>query len=80
MSDWYQQALTPPEVVELRIRIGVIPQTDHAQALVELLDPITGVQIAQASIPHGRVDGWLTMLDWATKKAAEYLGEALEPF
>jgi hypothetical protein len=58
MSDWYQQALTPPEVVELRIRIGVIPQTDHAQALV----------------------GWLTMLDWATKKAAEYLGEALEPF
>lgn len=80
MSDWYQQALTPPAVTELRIRLGVIPETEHAQVLVELWDPITGVLSAQASVPHDRLANWPALLDWAREKGHMWLSEALEPF
>lgn len=79
-SDWYQQVLTPPEVVELRIRLGLIPSTDHCQVLVELFDPVSGVQQAQASIPHERIAQWPHLLDWARGKADEWVAEAVEPF
>lgn len=79
-SDWYQMQLTPSEVYELNIRVGVIPQTDHAQCMVELKDPTTGVQIAMWSSPHGRWDSWPHMLDTALAKAHAQLGQALEPF
>lgn len=80
MTDWYQQALTPPDVIELRLRIGVVPERNHAQAMVELVDPMTSVQIAQWSAPHVHLDGWLTLLHEATAKARQYLADTLEPF
>lgn len=79
-TDWYQMSLTPPEVIELRIRLGVIPETDHAQVLVELFDPVTKVQIGMWSQPHRRLDSWSDMLDWATRKGLDVMGELLEPF
>lgn len=79
-SDWYQQVLTPPEVVELRIRLGIVPETDHAQVLVEMFDPVTGVQQAMASIPHERIDNWPALLDWARSKANDWLEQTLDPF
>jgi hypothetical protein len=79
-ADWYQQSLTPPEVVEVRIRLGLITETDHAQCLVEIFDPITGVQIGQASIPHDRVQNWPIMLDWARSRADEWIRETVDPF
>lgn len=79
-ADWYQPVLTPPDVLELRIRLGFVPTTDHVQALVELYDPITGVQQAQASIPHDRLANWPALFDWARSKADDWLTEALEPF
>lgn len=80
MTDWYQQALTPPEVLELRLRIGLVPERDHAQAMVELVDPITSVQVAQWSAPHVHLDGWMTLLEEATRKAHQYIADHLEPF
>lgn len=80
MTDWYQQALTPPEVLELRLRLGVIPERDHVQAMVELVDPMTGVQIAQWSAPHVQVDRWLDLFDEAVHKAKHYLASSIEPF
>ena len=79
-ADWYQQVLTPPDVLELRIRLGLIPETDHAQVLVELLDPITGVLQAQASIPHEALARWDRLLDWARSKADDWIAETIEPF
>lgn len=79
-KDWYQQALTPPEVLELRIRLGVIPSTDHVQCLVELLDPVTSVLVAQASVPHAKMGAWAELLDWARLKGIQWLDEAVEPF
>lgn len=79
-SDWYQQVLTPPEVLELRFRLGLVPETDHAQAMLELLDPITGVLQATASVPHDRLANWPALWDWARSKADDWLTESLEPF
>lgn len=80
MTDWYQQALTPPEVLECRIRIGLVPERDHAQAMVELVDPITSIQVAQWSAPHVHIDSWLALLDEAAAKARQYIGDHIEPF
>ena len=80
MTDWYQQSLTPPEVIELRLRLGVIPERDHVQAMVELVDPMTGVQVAQWSAPHVQVDRWMDLLEEAYAKARHYVAGAIEPF
>lgn len=79
-TDWYQQSLTPPEVVELRIRVGVILETDHAQALAEVYDPLSNVLVAQWSMPHMPASRWMDALALAVEKGTEQLGEALEPF
>ena len=80
MSDWYQQALTPPEVLEVRVRLGVIPERNHVQAMVELVDPVTGVLVAQWSNPHQHLDSWMALLEEATAKARQYLADSMEPF
>lgn len=80
MSDWYQQSLTPPEVVEVRCRIGAIPSTDHLQALVEVLDPMTGVLIGQWSYPHARLRQMGGVVEWATTTMRKAVEDTLEPF
>jgi hypothetical protein len=80
LTDWYQQHLTPPEVVEVRVRLGVVADADHCQALVELIDPVTGVQIAQWSNPHAPATRWYVVFDQAVDKAREYLATNCEPF
>lgn len=80
MPEWFQQALTPPEVIEVNVRLGVIPTTDHAQVLVEVSDPVAKVLIAQWSVPHERWSSWPHMLDSALAKAQQLAGDALEPF
>lgn len=78
--EWYQQALTPPSVYECNIRIGVVPETDHVQVLVELKDPTTGVLLAQASRPHASMRALAHELAWCTAKAAELLEDEIPPF
>lgn len=82
MSDtsWYQQALTPPQVVEVNVRFGVIPGQDHAQALVEMKDPTTGVLLGQWSRPHVAVRGLPELVEWASRTALRALEDQSEPF
>lgn len=81
MSDnWYQQQLTPPEVVEVHIRLGLIPTTDHCQVLVEIKDPVTGILSGQASIPGGHIADHRHQLDWAVSKAVDWIQDSVEPF
>jgi hypothetical protein len=79
-ADWYQQVLTPPEVFEIRIRLGFVPETDHAQALVEMFEPTTGVQMGMASIPHERIANFPHLFEWAVSKATDWITEQIEPF
>lgn len=80
MSDWYQQHLTPPDVIELNVRIGVVPTADHVQALVELRDPMTGILSGQWSYPHATLRQQGDVLDWALDKARQALADGTEPF
>lgn len=80
MTDWYQQALTLPDVLECNLRIGLIPVQRHAQALVELRDPITNVLVAQWSNPHVHSDNWQQLLEAATEKMSQYIGDHVNPF
>lgn len=79
-TDWYQQVLTPPDVVEVRIRLGLVHQADHAQVLVEMFDPMTNVMQAQASVPHMALAEWPSLLEWAVSKANDWIAESVEPF
>lgn len=80
MTGWYQQQLTPPDVLELNVRIGVIPSQDHIQVLVELKDPVTGVLLGQWSRPHGALREQGAFVEWALDKAREALADQTEPF
>lgn len=51
-ADWYQMQLVPPEVVEFRLRLGVVESADHVQWMVEAFEPTSGAQIAMRSGPH----------------------------
>jgi hypothetical protein len=77
---WYQQALTPPQVLEVNIRIGVVPETDHAQILVEMKDPTTGILLAQRSEPHLSMHGLGRAIDRCVAAAIEWLDVEVEPF
>lgn len=79
-TEWYQQSLLQVEVVELRIRLGIIPDRDHAQALVELVNPVDGVQIAQWSRPSADSARWYELLEEAVQKAHEQLARTIDPF
>lgn len=79
-KDWYQQALTPPDVIECRVLIGLVPSSQHAQAMVELSDPVTGVLVAQWSSPHVHSDNWQQLLDAASEKARQYIADTHDPF
>lgn len=82
MSDqeWYQQALTAPEVLEVNIRVGLIPSQDHVQVLAEMKDPTTGILIAQWSNPHATMHRLPRVLDDARRRVDAWIGDAAEPF
>lgn len=80
MTSWYQQHLTDPMVLEVNIRVGVIPSEDHVQLLAEMKDPTTGVMIAQWSHPHGTMHQLPRLLDDARRRVDAWLGEHAEPF
>lgn len=81
MADqWYQQMLTPPDVLEVNIRVGVIPSADHVQVLVELKDPTTGILVGQWSKPHGRLTVLRERVEWAMWKAINAVEETVPPF
>lgn len=80
MTNWYQQALTSPEVLEVNIRVGLIPTQDHAQVLAEMKDPTTGVLVAQWSTPHAAMRDVEQLLADATRRALAWIDDACEPF
>lgn len=79
-SEWYQQALTPPEVIEANLRIGLIPSQDHAQAWIELKDPRTSIVIAQWSCPHVSIRDVRDLVATAADRLVAFLDDEVDPF
>lgn len=49
---WEQLTITPPAVVELTLRIGLVVDAEHAQAQLEVRSATDGTLIAMSSWPH----------------------------
>lgn len=79
-SSWYQQTLTPPEVLEINVRVGLIPSQDHAQVLAEIKDPRTGILIGQWSHPHVGLSGLPEVLDTLPRRLVGWVDEHASPF
>jgi len=49
---WEQQQIVPSDVMELRLRVGVMHSAGHYQVQMEALDPSSKILIAMESSPH----------------------------
>jgi len=78
--EWYQQALTAPDVYEGTVKVGVIPDSDHVQVWWEVKDPTTGVLLAQGSQPHGDVRALPELIAWAAERVRMAIEQRCEPF
>lgn len=80
MTTWYQQAMTPPLVIEVNVRIGIIPTEDHVQVLAEAKDPTNGVLIAQWAMPRTSMRNLPHAISEACTRAQTMADEIVEPF
>lgn len=80
MTSWYQQSLTSPEVLEVNIRVGLIPAQDHAQVLAEMKDPRTGVLVGQWSSHHVTMHDLPHAVETAMDRVWSWIDDACEPF
>ena len=80
MSDWMQQSLVPPPALEVRIRLGFVPERDHAQVMVEAFDPSTRVQVAAWSRHAFPIAEWPEHLQEAVERANQLIAEHVDPF
>lgn len=49
---WEQRALEPPEVLEVRLRLGFIRADSHGRWQLEVIAPSGGELLALHSVPH----------------------------
>lgn len=80
MTSWYQQALTPSDVFEATIKVGVIPSADHVQTYWEVKDPLTGVLLAAGSVHHTKMAQLPAYIDKAAVDLGTALDALMEPF
>lgn len=80
MSTWYQQALTPPDVYEATLKVGVIPSSDHTQVWWEVKDPTTGVLIAQQAVHHATLQDLPHRVVDAVREMLGAIDEIAPPF
>lgn len=51
-SGFAQGLLIELDAFEIRARWGAVPDANHAQWLIEIVDPSTGILVASMSKPH----------------------------
>jgi len=55
VNAWEQTSLFPSEVVEMTLKVGMIPGNDHCQVEVETVDRHDGAVLALWSIHHAKM-------------------------
>lgn len=79
--DWFQQSLVEARVYEVRLRVGMVPATDHLQWQVEAFDAETRVLIASTSLAHASLAEWPAALRPAVRALENAIADVLEdPF
>lgn len=79
-NEWYQQTLTPPQVLEATLKIGLIPSENHAQAFIELKDPMTDILLGAGSVHHVDIRSLQASVQRLAMKLTEVILEHAEPF
>lgn len=82
-NGWAQLSFVQPEVVEARLRVGIVAGVDHAQIQFEMDDPSTKVLLALESKPHCRIGQLEAQLDMYYARMKQQLLDwvrASEPF
>jgi len=78
VNTWTQETLFPPEVVEIRISIGIVRDAEHCQFLTEVVDPVQGKLLAMVSRPHVPLmkssDVWIEVAREVSKLVGEHTG------
>ena len=77
-TSWRQTTLMPPPVLEMRLRVGLLPSEDHLRWQVEAMDPLTKELLAMHSNPAGRISTRQADLQRAWHVLAEMLNAALD--
>lgn len=72
----HQTVLVPPEILEIRLRLGFIPGDHHGRWQLEVLDPGSNELLALYSRPHFG----LSQTDDALREVGERLGALLQDY
>lgn len=77
---WAQLNLFDPEVVELHLRIGIVPDADHMQWQLEVRDPAANTLLGMLSSPHVSASQWIRHLAQIESQLREQLSHRIDPF
>lgn len=77
---WRQLTFTPPVAVSVKMRVGVVPGSDHVQCQVEAWDETNGQLIAMESWPSVGLDAADRVIRKAAARAVELSLDYVPPF
>ena len=78
-APYEQTLLLPPDLVEVRLRLGFIPGDNHMRWQVEAIDPATGELLAMHSKPHHHLSNYEEGLEQAIVRLRLTLSYVLNP-
>jgi len=77
---WQQLGLFGPDVVQLTLRVGIVPSSDHCQFQVEAATAGGRDLIAMVSMPHRSLADAADGLSEAVAELAQLVHEYTGPF
>lgn len=80
VAPWVQLGLIPPDVLEIHLRLGVVPASQHLQWLLEVQSATDGVLLGLVSTPHVDLGHWQRELVQVFAEVTRALAAVVEPF
>ena len=77
---WAQLSLLDPDVFEITLRIGVVPEADHLQWQLDVRDPSSSALLGMVSSPAQSASRWQNAVTAIERELREKLGHRIDPF
>lgn len=77
---WTQETLLPPEAVEIKLLVGLVGASGHAQWQLEVRNATDGSLLAMRSCPAVKTGKGVMWLDPVVQRLREATAEYLLPF
>jgi hypothetical protein len=75
-----QTSLEPPRAIEIVLRAGVVPESNHCQAQWEVKEAGTGTLLAMSSTWHAHDAELPSVLEWCVEGITKSVAVILPPF